>query len=124
MDRLRAMEVFVRVVDAGSFTAAARAMKISRTSTTSEVQGLEAHLGVQLLRRTTRSVTLTHEGASYYEEVRRVLGDLAEIETSMGQAKAGPRGRIRIDVPAAIGRGIIAPAMPMFAARHPEIQVE
>ena len=124
MDRLRAMEVFVRVVEAGSFTAAARAMKLPRTSATSEIQGLETHLGVQLLHRTTRRVTPTEEGTLYYEDVRRLLGELAEIETRTGRATATARGRVRIEVPSIDGREIVAPAMPAFVARHPEIHLE
>ncbi|MCE9670932.1 LysR family transcriptional regulator [Myxococcus stipitatus] len=124
MDRMRAMELFLRVVETGSFTAAAQALRMPRTSATTELQALEAHLGVRLLHRTTRRVSLTNDGSLYYEEVRRLLKDLAEVESSLGRSAASTRGRIRVDVPAAAGRHLIAPALPAFFARHPDIVLE
>jgi LysR family transcriptional regulator for bpeEF and oprC len=71
------MEIFVRVVETGSFTAAASALRLPRTTASTEVQALEAHVGVRLLQRTTRRMSLTNEGALYYEEVRKILRELA-----------------------------------------------
>jgi len=124
MDRIRAMELFVRVVETGSFTAAASALRLSRTRATTEIQQLEAHLGVRLLQRTTRRVAPTGDGTVYYEEVRRVLRELRDLEAGLAGAAASARGRLRVDVPASAGRQVIAPALPRFLERHPEIVVE
>jgi LysR family transcriptional regulator, regulator for bpeEF and oprC len=124
MDRLRAMELFARVVETGSFTRAASALRLSRTRATTEIQRLEAHLGIRLLQRTTRRVSPTGDGAVYYEEVRRLLREVRELEAGVAGAVASARGRLRVDVPAAAGRQVIAPALPRFLERHPEIVVE
>lgn len=118
------MELFVRVVEAGSFTAAASALRISRTRATTEIQALEAQLGVRLLQRTTRRVSPTGDGTLYYEEVRRLLRELREVEAGLAGSAASARGRLRVDVSGAAGRQLIAPALPRFLARHPEIVVE
>jgi len=124
MDRIRAMELFVRVVETGSFTAAASALRLSRTRATTEIQQLEAHLGVRLLQRTTRRVSPTGDGTVYYEEVRRLLRELRDLEAGLSGAVASARGRLRVDVPAAAGQQVIGPALPRFLERHPEIVVE
>lgn len=124
MDRLRTIEVFARVVETGSFTAAASALRIPRSTATAAVQELEARLGVVLLHRTTRRVTVTKEGAAYFEEAGRLLHELQALESSFGRATAVVRGRIRVDVPAAAGRHLIAPALPALLARHPGLVVE
>jgi LysR family transcriptional regulator for bpeEF and oprC len=124
MDRIRAMELFVRVVETGSFTAAASALRLSRTRATTEIQQLEAHLGVRLLQRTTRRVSPTGDGAVYFEEVRRFLRELRDLEAGLAGAAASARGRLRVDVSASAGREVIAPELPRFLERHPEIVVE
>lgn len=124
MDRIRAMELFVRVVETGSFTAAASALRLSRTRATTEIQQLEAHLGVRLLQRTTRRVAPTGDGTVYYEEVRRLLRELRELEAGLAGSVVTARGRLRVDVPAAAGRHVIGPALPRFLEGHPEIVVE
>lgn len=124
MDRLTAMEVFTRVVELGSFTAAAHALRVPRATATTMVQALEARVQVKLLHRTTRKVSLTADGALYYEEASRLLRELSELETGLVRSSASPRGRVRVDVPAAAGRHLIAPALPSFFARHPDITIE
>lgn len=124
MNRLEAMELFTRVVETGSFTAAASSLRIPRASATTRVQALEARLGVKLLHRTTRRVSLTTEGALYFEECSRLLKELRELEAELGEANARPKGRLRVDVPAAGGRHVIAPALPSFCTRYPEIVLE
>lgn len=124
MDRLAAMEVFTRVVELGSFTAAARALRLPRATATTLVQRLEAQVQVKLLHRTTRRVSLTPDGALYYEEASRLLRELSELETGLSTSSASPRGMVRLDVPAAAGRHLIAPALPVFLARYPELQVQ
>lgn len=124
MNRLEAMEVFTRVAETGSFTAAAQSLRIPRASATTRVQALEARLGVKLLHRTTRRVSLTGDGAVYFEECRRLLKELAALEDSLGAAAARPRGRLRVDVPVSAARNLLAPALPTFLAQNPEVVVE
>jgi LysR family transcriptional regulator for bpeEF and oprC len=124
MDRFRMLEVFVRVTDLASFTRAADALDLPRATVTQMVQALEARLECTLLHRTTRRVALTPEGTAFYERATRILQELADAESDLGGARATPRGRLRVDVPAAAGRHVIAPALPDFFARYPEIQLE
>src|SRR5213080_1280347 len=98
MDRFQAMEVFVGVVDAGSFTHAADRLHIPKATVTTLVQGLEAHLKVKLLNRTTRRVSVTADGAAYYERCVRILADVDELDGRMTLSQASPKGRLRIDI--------------------------
>lgn len=123
MDRVDAMQAFVRVVEAGSFTKAAETLHVSKTSVTQLVQQLESRLRVKLLNRTTRQVRVTADGAAYYERVVRLLADMEDAETSLSSASASPRGRLRVDVPSPLARMILVPALPAFHARYPEIQL-
>jgi LysR family transcriptional regulator for bpeEF and oprC len=118
------MEVFVRVAELGSFTQAGKALRVPKASVTAAVQGLEARLQVKLLHRTTRRAALTADGAVYLEEARRLLRELGELEAGLGRASHSPRGRLRVDVPASAGRHVLAPALPEFFARYPELVVE
>ncbi|EQM68703.1 LysR family transcriptional regulator [Pseudomonas tohonis] len=124
MDRFDAMQAFVRVVEAGSFTRAADTLHMSKTSVTQLVQQLEARLRVKLLNRTTRRLALTADGAAYYERVVRLLADMDDAETSLSSASASPRGRLRVDVPSPLASMILVPALPEFHARHPDIQID
>jgi LysR family transcriptional regulator for bpeEF and oprC len=124
MDRLRAIEVFQRVAELGSFTAAARQLGLPRASATTHVQALESHVGATLLHRTTRRVALTPEGALFYEESARITRELDELEHGLRAASASPRGRLRVDAPAAAGRHVLAHALPGFLARYPGLVVE
>jgi DNA-binding transcriptional LysR family regulator len=124
MDRFDAMQAFVRVVEAGSFTKAATTLHMSKTSVTQLVQQLEARLRVRLLNRTTRRVALTADGAAYYERAVRLLADLDDAETSLSSAAALPRGRLRVDVPSPLARMILVPALPAFHAKYPDIQLD
>ncbi|BEP64871.1 LysR family transcriptional regulator (plasmid) [Variovorax sp. V213] len=124
MDRFDAMQAFARVVEAGSFTKAAETLHMSKTSVTQLVQQLEARLRVKLLNRTTRKVNVTADGAAYYERVVRLLGDMDDAETSLSDASASPRGRLRVDVPSPLARLILVPALPAFHARYPDIQFD
>ncbi len=124
MDRFDAMQAFARVVETGSFTKAAETLRISRTSVTQLVQQLEARLRVRLLNRTTRQVNVTADGAAYYERVLRLLADMDDAETSLSDASASPRGRLRVDVPSPFARMVLVPALPAFHARYPEIQLD
>jgi DNA-binding transcriptional LysR family regulator len=124
MDRFDALQAFARVVEAGSFTKAAQTLHLSKTTVTQLVQQLEARLRVKLLHRTTRRVTVTPEGASYYERVVRVLADLAEADAGLAGLTAAPSGHLRVDVPSPFARLILMPALPKFHARYPEIQID
>lgn len=124
MDRFDAMQAFARVVEAGSFTKAAEALQISKTSVTQLVQQLEARLRVKLLNRTTRQVKVTPDGAAYYERVVRLLADLDDAETSLSGSSTSPRGHLRVDVPSPLARMILIPAFPDFHARYPDIQLD
>ena len=123
-NQMLAMRVFVRVVEAGTFTKAANSLRIPKPTVTKLVQGLENHLRIKLLNRTTRRVTVTPDGSAYYERVVRLLGDLEDIESSVTHAKERPRGRLRIDASAAISNFVILPALPTFLAKFPEIHLE
>ena len=124
MDRFTAMQVFVRVADTGGFTAAAAALDMPKASVSQHVARLEEHLGVRLLQRSTRRVRLTEDGAAYYARIRHVLDDVGELEAGLVDAGRSPRGRLRISVPSAFGAHVLAPALPDFRARYPDIQLE
>jgi LysR family transcriptional regulator for bpeEF and oprC len=119
-----AMQVFARVVEAGTFTKAADSLKMPKATVTKLVQALENHLRVKLLNRTTRRVTVTPDGSAYYERAVRLLGDLEDIESSVSNAQANPKGRLRIDVGGSLASLFLIPKMPAFVERYPEIQVE
>lgn len=124
MDRFDALQVFVRVVEAGSFTKAAHTLQMSKTTVTHLVQQLEAQLRVKLLNRTTRQVKVTADGATYYERVVQLLADLEDADSSVSGASAQPKGRLRVDVPSPLARILLMPALPAFHARYPEIQLD
>ncbi len=124
MDKLSAMQAYVRVVEAGTFTKAADSMGLPKPTVTRLIQMLESHLQTKLLNRTTRRVTVTADGAAYYERALRLLSELDDLEASMSRAKTNPRGRLRVDVSAAVGELLLIPALPDFHARYPEIQID
>jgi DNA-binding transcriptional LysR family regulator len=123
MDHLQAIRIFTRVVETGSFTQASRSLDVPTATVSKWVRSLETHLGVKLLERTTRSVTVTTDGAAYYERTRHLLSELDDVEATLGRAQAGPRGTLRIDTGASVASGILVPALPAFRARYPDIQV-
>ena len=118
------MQTFVRVVEAGSFTKAADSMAVAKPKVTRLIQLLEAHLQTKLLNRTTRRVTVTPDGAAYYERALQLIGTLEEIESSLSRAKAHPRGRLRVEVSSPVAQLVLIPALPQFCARYPDIQIE
>ncbi len=124
MDRFAAMQAYVRVVEAGTFTKAADLLNLPKPTVTRLIQTLEAHLQTKLLNRTTRRVTVTADGAAYYDRALRILGEMDELESSMSHAKANPRGRLRIDVAASVGQLLLIPALPDFHVRYPDIQID
>src|SRR5689334_6336975 len=104
MDKVKAMQTFVRIVEANSFTKAAETLGLPRAALTATIQKLEAYLGTTLLLRTTRKLALTSDGAEYYDQCVQILGaiDLAE-GVFRGAAAAQPRGTLRIELPGAVG---------------------
>ncbi len=123
MDRLQSMDVFRWVVDLGSFSRAADRLDMSRAAVTAHVAALENRLGLRLLNRTTRKLALTDDGAAYLDHVRRVLADVEETEGLLTAGRSLPRGVLRIDLPVAIGRQFVVPALPRFAAQYPDLKV-
>ncbi len=124
MDRFDALQAFVRVVEAGSFTKAALTLHMSKTTVTQLIQQLEARLRVKLLHRTTRQVTVTTEGAAYYQRIVRVLSDLEDADTELSGDSSAPSGRLRVSVPSPFARLILMPALPDFHSRYPGIQLD
>ncbi|HWV17966.1 MAG TPA: LysR family transcriptional regulator [Rhodocyclaceae bacterium] len=123
MDRFQAMQVFMGVVDANSFSRAADNLNLPRATVTTTIQALENHLKVRLLNRTTRSVSLTPDGAAYYERCARILAELDETEAAFKDVAQRPQGRLRIDVPSTIGRQILIPRLCDFRQRYPDIEL-
>jgi DNA-binding transcriptional LysR family regulator len=124
MDKFRRMQTFVRIVEHGSLTAAARTLEVSQPSVVRLLAALEAELGVRLINRTTRRMALTDEGREYYERCRGILGAVEEAEARLRSRRAQPRGRLRLTVPVLFGRQHLAPVVNEFLARHPAMQVE
>lgn len=124
MDRFQAMQVFTRIVELGAFGKAADSLQLPRASVTQIIQQLEARLGVQLLRRTTRHVSATPDGQAYYESCVRLLADLEAAESGFGNAADNPRGRLRVDLPSSLGRLVVIPALPTFCSRYPQVTLE
>lgn len=124
MDKLRAMETFVRIVDAGSLTAAAGALGVSLTAVVRTLAGLEARLGLRLLNRTTRRMALTDEGRDYYALCRRILTDLDEGEGALSHRRLEPSGTLRLTAPVMFGTRHVAPAVADFLDAHPAMRVE
>ena len=123
MDKLQAMEVFVRVVETGALTRAADSLGLPKATATTLLQRLEATLGVKLLNRTTRRVSVTPDGAAYYERCVAILSEVRETEESLGRQHSTPRGRLRVDVPTLMARSVFVPALPQFFARYPDIEL-
>ncbi|MFT9417449.1 LysR substrate-binding domain-containing protein [Acetobacter sp.] len=124
MDRIDQCRMFTRVVETGSFTRAAETLGQPRSTVSTAVQALEARVGARLLARTTRSVTPTPDGLAFYEHCVRLVVDMDEAEDLFRRKRGHVRGVLRVNLPARIGRLIVAPALPEFVAAHPGIQLE
>jgi LysR family transcriptional regulator for bpeEF and oprC len=123
MDQLQAMHTFIMVVEANSFSRAAEALQIPRSSATTIIKNLETHLKVRLLHRTTRRLSLTAQGAQYYELCARILSEIRECEDALIETGRGPRGRLRIEMPGSIGRLVVTPRIMEFRSRYPDIDL-
>ena len=124
MDRLHGMRVFARVAELASFARAADSLELSRARVSELVAGLERQLGARLLHRTTRRLSLTDDGRAYYERCARILADVEEAEALVARERAVPRGRLRVDMPMALARQFLVPALPRLLDRHPELALE
>ncbi|MDF2118647.1 LysR family transcriptional regulator [Roseiarcaceae bacterium H3SJ34-1] len=124
MDQLAALRAFVRVVEAGNFTRASTSLDIPKATVTKLIQSLEAHVRTRLLARTTRRVTVTPDGAAYYERAVRLLTELDDLDSSMSSSQALPSGRLRVDISASFALLLLIPALPGFHARYPDIQID
>ena len=122
MDKLRAMQVFIRIAEEGSLTAAARAMESSLPATVRTLAGLEASLGVRLFNRTTRRISLTNEGHSYLASSKDILSALIEAEKSLNASSDAPEGQLSITAPVLFGRVYVAPTITRFIQRYEKIR--
>ncbi|MRV70821.1 LysR family transcriptional regulator [Duganella sp. FT92W] len=123
MDHLLALRVFVQIADAGTFGKAADQLSLPRSTASKLIQDLEQHLGAKLIHRTTRTITVTPEGAQYYERARRLIADLDDMDAAARQTRAQPRGRLRVDVGTILANRILLPALPQFHAAYPDIEL-
>ncbi|QEY17676.1 LysR family transcriptional regulator [Cellvibrio sp. KY-GH-1] len=124
MNRLDAMQIFVRVAELASFTRAAESLGLPKASISTQVQQLESLLGTRLLHRTTRRVQLTLDGQIFYERSKDLLADVDELEGLFQQGATNLTGRLRIDMPSAMAKNRILPRLPEFLAQHPQLQLE
>ena len=121
---LNKVAIFVRVVEAQSFTAAATALGVPKSTVSRSVAQLEESLGVRLLQRTTRKLSLTDAGSTYYERGSRALADLAEAGSAVSEMQGTARGTVRVTAPVDLGLGVLGELITLFVRRHPGIRVE
>jgi len=124
MDRFQSLLAFAKVVETGSFARAADRLDLSVSAVSRQVADLEAHLGVRLLNRTTRRLSLTESGQAFYERCVQLLADLEEAEESVTASAALPRGTLRLTASISFGVGYLAPAVAEFGARHPQVRFD
>ena len=124
MDKLSAMRTFVRVVESGSFSAVANEFNATQSAISKQLASLERELGCKLLVRTTRSLALTEEGARYFEQVRRLLAEIAEAESSLAHGEGQLRGWLRVAASVGYGRLKLMPLVKTFMAAHPDVKVD
>lgn len=124
MDRFSAINVFRRVVELGAFSAAARDLGLSNAAVSKMVKELEADLGVQLIVRTTRSLSLTDVGEAYFQRITNVLDDLSEADETARSSNESPRGRLRISAPMSLGLTVLSGALPAFAKGYPDLEID
>ena len=123
MDRIQSMQIFARVVEMHSFSRAAESLSLPPSRVTRAVKELEAFLGVRLLQRTTRHISLTADGVLYYDNSKRLLADLEAIEASFPGSAGRPRGRLRVDMTLSLARLVVLPRIKDFQARFPDVEL-
>ena len=124
MDRLDAMKLFVRVAELGSFAAVAQQLGVARSVVTRQIAGLETHLGVKLMARSTRRLALTSAGTAYLEKCRVILNLVEAAETDVAEERLTPRGNIRMSLPLSFGLKRLAPLLLDFSQRYPEVGLD
>lgn len=124
MDQFAAMRAFVKVVETGGFSEAARQLELAVSSVTRQVNALEEMLNTQLLNRSTRSITLTPQGRKYYDKVVRILQDVEEANLCVTEREDIPRGLLKVSMPVAFGRLHIAPIIRDFLTQYPEVRLD
>jgi len=124
MEDFAGLAVFAQVVEARSFSAAARSLGMSKSAVSKQVARLEDRLGARLLNRTTRRLSLTEVGAAFYERCARIVSELEEAELAVTQLSSEPRGTLKLNAPVTFGQLQIAPAVPELLARHPELRID
>lgn len=123
MDRLQSMQIFARVVEMHSFSRAAESLSLPPSRVTRAVKDLETFLGVRLLQRTTRHISLTPDGTLYYDHCRKLLADIELVESSFPGSAGQPRGRLRVDMTLSLARLVVLPAVKEFQARYPDVEL-
>lgn len=123
MNRLQSMQIFTRVVEMHSFSRAADSLSLPPSRVTRAVKDLEAFLGVCLLRRTTRHISLTPDGTFYYDHCRRLLADVEAVESSFPGSAGKPRGRLRVDMTLSLARLVVLPSIKDFQSRFPDVEL-
>jgi DNA-binding transcriptional LysR family regulator len=124
MDRLRAMQTFVRVVETGSFSAVARELSTTQSSVSKQVAALEKYLGVTLLSRTTRAVTATDDGLRYFEEALRLVGEIGEAEARLRDGERSLSGSLRVAASVGHGLRVVVPHVHTFIKQHPDVRLD
>lgn len=124
MNRLQAMQIYVRVAELASFTQAADSLGLPKASISVAIKQLEGLLGTRLLQRTTRRVHMTEDGLAFYERSKDLLADMDDLQTMFQHDEAEISGRLRVDMPHAVARNIVIPALPDFLQAHPRLSVE
>src|ERR1051325_7001349 len=122
-DALQEMSVFSKVVTSGSLSAAGRELSLSPAVISRRLAALEARLGVRLINRTTRSLSLTVEGTRYYDACTRLLGEIAEADAEVSAGRVEPQGALKVALPASFGHQHVAPLVPRFAERYPKVEL-
>ena len=124
MDRLTAMELFVRIVETGSFSAVAREMDMTQPTVSKQLSALEHKLKVRLLNRSTRQLSLTEAGGEYYEACKRILDEVREAESNMGRLQGQLAGQLRINTSIGLGQMYVVPLTLKFQKAHPEVEID
>lgn len=124
MDKIYAMQLFVRVAELASFSRAADSLGVPKGSVSRQVQSLENHLGTQLLHRTTRRVQLTQDGMVYYERAKDLLSNLDELDGLFIHDPASVSGKLRVDMPVGVARNLVIPRLPAFVQQYPGLEIE
>lgn len=123
MDKLESMQVYICVVDAHSFARAAEVLGVPRSTVSRAIKELETYLGIQLLQRTTRKLSVTTDGRRYYDECKNILADIATMESSFPGRSAQPKGRFKVGMPQSLARHCILPRLPAFLRQYPELEL-